>query len=61
MLLAKLHVAFCQLGVGHLALDALCLVLIRVFWVLVEGLFSIAVDANPEDVSLLPRLAFRLY
>ena len=61
VLLAKFNVAFCQLDIVDLTLDALCLVFIRVFWILVEGLFSVTVDSNLEDVSFLSRLALRFH
>ena len=61
VLLAKFNVAFCQLDIVNLTLDALCLVFIRVFWILVEGLFSVTVDSNLEDVSFLSRLALRFH
>ena len=61
VLLAKFNVAFCQLDIVNLTLDALCLVFVRVFWILVEGLFSVTVDSNLEDVSFLSRLALRFH
>ena len=61
VLLAKFNVAFCQLDIVNLTLDTLCLVFVRVFWILVEGLFSVTVDSNLEDVSFLSRLALRFH